>query len=86
MKIVWKGQKKHLINQIKFVHARYRYEIEIANELVKGDKKPEDLVITSNKAGFTRYHTEYLKEMLERLEEKEEYLKEAIIPFVCAIF
>ena len=32
---------------IRFVHARYRYEIEIPNDLCQGDNKLEDLVVTS---------------------------------------
>jgi hypothetical protein len=36
-----------LCSKIKYVHSKLRYEIEIPNELVKGNKKPDDLVMTS---------------------------------------
>ena len=39
--------KRNLLSNIKYVHARYRYEIEIPNELCKEKFKPDDLVITS---------------------------------------
>lgn len=35
------------VSQIKFVNARYRFEIEIPNEICKGNSKLEELVITS---------------------------------------
>lgn len=80
-----KAQK--LVNHIKFVHARYRYEIEIPNDICNNEKiKLEDLVLTSQKAGYQRFHTDKLKEMMEDLEEREDHLKDAITPFVCAIF
>ena len=41
-----------MINFVKYVHSRLRYEIEIPNELVKGNFKPEDLVMTSHRVGF----------------------------------
>lgn len=41
-----------LCNNIKYVHSRLRYEIEIPNELIKGSKKPEELVLISHRAGF----------------------------------
>jgi len=41
-----------LIPQIKYCHSKLRYEIEIPNELVKGDNKPDELVLTSHRVGF----------------------------------
>ena len=40
-------KNSYLANQIKFVHSRYRYEVEMPLKLVDGDKKPDDLVPTS---------------------------------------
>ena len=53
------------MSNIKFVNARYRFEIEIQNEACKGNNKLDELVITSQKTGYTRFHSEQLKEMLE---------------------
>ena len=33
--------------RINFSHAKFRYELEIPNELIKGSKKPEDFEFTS---------------------------------------
>lgn len=43
---------KKLLNSIRYVHSRLRYEVEIPNELVNGDKKLDELVMTSYRAGF----------------------------------
>lgn len=75
-----------MINKIKYVHSKLKYEIEIPNELVKGDRKPENLVMTSHRVGFQRFHTEELRGIYERYEVKIDMMKEALTPFVCAIF
>ena len=53
---------------------------------MKGDKKPDELVLTSQKAGFQRFHSDRIKELINQLEIEEDLLKEAIQPFVCAVF
>eukprot|EP00347_Sterkiella_histriomuscorum_P016833 403351679 len=80
------GRFKKQIDQIGFTHSKFRYEIEVPLELVDGNKKPKEFELTSNKNGFQRFQTPQLKEMIEELEELEEELKEAIIPFVYALF
>ena len=60
--------------------------MEIPDELVKGDKKPEELVMTSHRTGFQRFHTEELRNLYERYEVKIDLLKSALNPFICAIF
>jgi len=75
-----------LVPQIKYAHSKLRYEIEIPNDLVKGDKKPEDLVLTSHRVGFQRFHTEELRSLYERYLFKCSIMKEALTPFVCALF
>jgi hypothetical protein len=52
------------------VHSKLRYEIEIPNELVSADKKPEELVLTSHRVGFQRFHTEELRKIFEGYEVK----------------
>ena len=39
-------------NDIKYVHAKEKYELEVPEELVKGSKKPKEWELTSNKAGY----------------------------------
>jgi hypothetical protein len=43
-------------------------------------------VLTSQKQGFQRFQSDQLKTLIEELEDAEEMLKEAISPFVCALF
>jgi len=71
---------------IKFSNAKYRYEIEIPERYVKGNKKPADFEYTSQRKGFQRFHTKLIKDWVNELEEAEEVLKQAIIPFICSLF
>jgi len=41
-----------LLDMIRYVHSKLRYEIEIPIELVNGVNKLEDLVMTSHRPGF----------------------------------
>ena len=72
--------------QIQFSHAKFRYEVEIPADYVKGNKKPKEFEITSQRKGFERFHTQTLKDLVDKLETAEEALKDAMIPFLCAIF
>ena len=72
--------------RINFSHAKFRYEIEMPTEHVQGKKKPEDFEFTSQRKGFERFHTAEIKSMVDRLERKEEALKDAMVPFLAAIF
>lgn len=38
--------------RIEFSHTKFRYELEIPEETVKGDRKPKNFEFTSNKKGF----------------------------------
>lgn len=42
---------------IKYSHAKYRYELEIPEKLVKGSNKPDDYEFTSSRKGYQRFHT-----------------------------
>ena len=53
---------------------------------MKGNKKPNGWDITSQRKGFERFHTQTLRDLVDRLEIAEEALKDAMIPFLCAIF
>ena len=69
---------------MKYVHTKLRYEIEIPNELV--EDKLDELVVTSHRTGFQRFHTEELRGIYEQYEVKIHNMKQALTPFVCAIF
>jgi len=53
---------------------------------VKGSKKPKDFDLTSQRKGYERFHTPTIKKLVDHLENAEERLKEAMVPFLCAIF
>ena len=72
-------------DKVQFVHGRLRYEIEVPVEVVS-DSKPKELELTSKRTGYERFHTEELEEKVEQLEGAEQELKEAITPFVYALF
>ena len=79
---------RELLNnkKINFSHAKYRYELEVPEDLVKGNKKPKDFEFTSQRKGYERFHTPVIKKLVDQLEDAEETLKEAMVPFLCAIF
>ena len=53
---------------------------------MKGAKKPKLFEFTSQRKGFERFHTKVIKKLVEQLEESEGGLKEAMTPFLTAIF
>lgn len=72
--------------RINYSHAKFRYELEIPSEFVKGNRKPKEFEFTSQRKGFERFHTKEIKVLVEQLEPAEERLKDAMVPFLCAIF
>jgi DNA mismatch repair protein MSH6 len=72
--------------RISFSHAKTRYEIEIPEEHVKGNKKPKEFEFSSQKQGYQRFCTPESKQLVERLEVAEDRLKDAMSPFLTAIF
>ena len=73
---------------MKFVHSRFRYEVEIHSDLIKGNKKPSEFEMTSQKPSknLLRFYTPKLRNLLEELDQSEEKLKDAITPFVNSLF
>lgn len=67
--------------KISFSHAKFRFEVEIAEKHVKGTKKPEFLEFTSAKAGYQRFLTKEIKEKVKILEEYEKELKSSVDDF-----
>ena len=48
--------------------------------------KPKEFEFTSQKKGFERFLTYVIKRLVNELEEAEEKLKEAMSPFLQAVF
>ena len=56
------------------------------SDYVKGNRRPEYFEFTSQRKGFERFHTPEVKQLVDQLETAEDALKEAMVPFLCAIF
>ncbi len=72
--------------KINWSHAKYRYELEIPEELVAGKLKPDNFEFTSQRKDFQRFHTKEIKKWVDELELAEEKLKEAFSPFLTTLF
>ena len=75
------GAEQKLFNQMKFVHCRQKYEIEIPTALLK-KKKPDGLVLMSKSGGVERFHTDKLRKLVEEYFIKVDLARDAIAP-VC---
>jgi len=71
---------------IAFCHSKFRYEVEVPEELVKGNNKPADFEYTSARKGFQRFHTSDIKQLTKMLEDAEDELNSTLIPFICSLF
>ncbi|KAL7066629.1 MutS domain-containing III family protein [Cryptosporidium serpentis] len=72
---------------IKFVHMKYRYEVECPDNIPRS-KLPK-LEITSSKKGFIRFHTDKIKDLIYELEYREEQLQNSLFPYIqeaCKMF
>ena len=56
---------------ISYSHTKFRYELEVPAELVKGSRKPADFEFTSQRKGYERFHTPEIKSLVEALEKAE---------------
>eukprot|EP00347_Sterkiella_histriomuscorum_P017253 403350104 len=63
---------------------RFRYEIEVPEELTK--KVPDHYTQTSTAKGRRRYQSDDLREMILQLEDAEEQFKDALVPFLREMF
>ena len=79
-------RKRFNDHSIDFCHAKFRYELEIPEKHVKGTKKPEDFEFTSARAGYQRFLTEEIKEIVKELEEVEELMKKNLKTFAEDVF
>jgi len=82
------AQRKLFNNHSKviYVHTKFDYEIEIPEELVEGEKKPSNYVVTSKRKGFLRFHTSEIENYVKQLKELQDEFKEIFVPFVCDYF
>ena len=87
MEVLERERRKFKCNLITFAHTKFfRYELEIPEEIVSGDKRPKNYKLTTNKKGFHRFHTPELEKLVIHLEEAENNLKLALKNINTAIF
>ncbi|CAD8056618.1 unnamed protein product [Paramecium sonneborni] len=70
---------------IQYVHTKFRYEIEIPDELIQ-KSKPEDFEFTSSRQGYKRYINQDIKDLVFDLEQAEELKKLQLAVFGNFIF
>ncbi|EUD68179.1 DNA mismatch repair protein MSH6 [Plasmodium inui San Antonio 1] len=79
------GLKRSLkIPSLKYVHAKYKYEVECPENVPKTFLKHVE--ITSAKKGFIRFQNDKIKQCVEMLEDIEQEKKDAIYPFFKKMF
>ena len=79
--------RKKLENpDLKFItkSLRYRFEFECKKEEVKD--LPSEFILSSKSAKYQRFQSQELIDTVEKLEEAEEELREAISPFLTKLF
>ena len=69
-----------------FVSSKFRYELEVEEKYVKGNKKPDDYEFTSGRQGYQRFHTKEIIDMIDELEELEEKVKQTMNEFCVFVF
>lgn len=69
---------------LKFVHTKERYEIEIPEKAEK--RKPAGFEFSSKRAGFSRYISPVVKKQVKELEKLEEELKSQMGLFIGFFF
>ena len=80
-------QKRYFkCENLKYVHTKQRYEIEIPEDVLEKRPKPSEFVITSKKKGFVRLHTPDIEEAIKVLDKHELELTKALIVFVVEYF
>ena len=72
--------------EIRYVHIKHRYEIEIPVEHVGGSLKPKDFDFTSKRKGYERFITQNIRDLTYELEEAEYKLKGLLGVYVCFVF
>ncbi|KJP88821.1 hypothetical protein AK88_01511 [Plasmodium fragile] len=82
--ILTRMKKTMKISSLKYVNAKYKYEVECPENVPKVFLK--NVEITSAKKGFIRFHNDEIKQCVGMLEDIDQEKKDAIYPFFKKIF
>jgi DNA mismatch repair protein MSH6 len=69
-----------------YVNSKYQYEVECEECDEATFKKERGFDVTSTKKGYIRFHTAAIKGPVEQLEDIEQRAKDAVFPFMSALF
>ena len=84
--VLEQNRKKFNCNEIRYVHTRHRYELEVPEKVVEGSKRPKEFAITSKRIGFLRFHTPAIEECLKKLWHVEVEFQKVLVPFLVDYF
>jgi len=79
-------KKRFKCGTITYAHIRQRYQLEIPEHLVTGNKKPPEFVQISKKKDFIRFHTPKIQDLIVKLEDVEHRMHKVIQPFTAKCF
>jgi len=80
-------QRKALkCDDIRYVHSKHRYELEVPEHAVEGSKRPKDFAVTSKRKGYLRFHTSEIESHLRPLWRIEAEFQKVLVPFICDYF
>ena len=74
------------VEEIKYVHARQRFEIEIEEDQFPENYDKKLFFITSRRKGFVRVHTMEIEKAVKILTQLESELHKVLVPFVTNYF
>ena len=85
-KILERERQRLGSKNVEFVNSKFRYELEVEDKVVKGNKKPEEYQFTSSRQGYQRFHTNEIIEKIAEIEEVEEKVKNYLQQFCIFVF
>jgi DNA mismatch repair protein MSH6 len=85
---ILQAERKRLkCNKISYVHTKcHKYELEVPEDAVSGNKKPSEYKMTTSRKGFLRFHTEDIVNLVKQLENVDEKLRSETTRFNYILF
>jgi DNA mismatch repair protein MSH6 len=85
--ILEREKKRLKCTNITYVHTKaHRYELEIPEDYVSGNKKPKEYKLTTSRKGFLRYHTDEILGLIKQLDDMEDKMKAETSKFNIILF
>jgi len=79
-------KKRFKSDDLRYVHIKHRYELEVPDHLVEGSKKPKEFVVTSKRKGYLRFHSPEIESQLHKVWALETEFQKILVPFICDYF